>query len=304
MQNERWVADRALLRRLIHDHPEWTQKELAAWTDRSLGRVKKWIKRFREVPAGDARVLFGKLRGRTTPYPQTDAEVQERVVAIRDAPPENLRRVPGPKAILYYLARDPALQERTATLPRSTRTIWKILHRHGRIAPPLHRRHQPMERPAPMTAWQIDFKDASTVPADHDGKQQHVVEILNVVDMGTSIVVAAHAHADFHAQTARDSIAQILQTHGRPVVITVDRDTRWVGSASGGDFPSAFVRFLLCLGIQPIVCPAQRPDKNAFVERYHRSLKQECLLVLRPQTLEQVREARAGLCPALQPRTT
>jgi hypothetical protein len=66
-----------------------------------------------------------------------------------------------------------------------------------------------MERPAPMTAWQIDFKDASTVPADLDGKQQHVVEILNVVDMGTSIVVAAHAHADFHAQTARDSIAQI-----------------------------------------------------------------------------------------------
>jgi len=70
--------------------------------------VKKWIKRFREATAGDARVLFGKPRGRTTPYPQTDAEVQERVVAIRDAPPENLRRVPGPKAILYYLARDPA----------------------------------------------------------------------------------------------------------------------------------------------------------------------------------------------------
>src|SRR5712691_2762253 len=216
MQNERWVADRALLRRLIQDHPEWTQKELAAWMGRSLGWVKKWIKRFCEAPAGDARVLFGKPRGRTTPYPQTDAEVQERVVAIRDAPPENLRRVPGPKAILYYLARDPALQERTATLPRSTRTIWKILHRHGRIAPPLHRRHQPMERPAPMTAWQIDFKDASTVPADHDGKQQHVVEILNAVDMGNSIVVAAHAHADFHAQTALEAIAQILQTYGRP----------------------------------------------------------------------------------------
>jgi hypothetical protein len=210
MQNERWVADRALLRRLIPDHPEWTQKELAAWMGRSLGWVKKWIKRFREAPAGDARVLFGKPRGRTTPYPQTDTEVQERVVAIRDAPPENLRRVPGPRAILYYLARDPALQERTAPLPRSTRTIWKILHRHGRIAPPLHRRHQPLERPAPMTAWQIDFKDASTVPADHDGKQQHVVEILNVVDMGTSIVVAAHAHADFHAQTALEAIAQIL----------------------------------------------------------------------------------------------
>ncbi len=291
MQNERWVADRALLRRLIQDHPEWTQKELAAWIGRSLGWVKKWVKRFREAPAGDAHVLFGKPRGRTTPYPQTDAEVQERVVAIRDAPPENLRRVPGPKAILYYLARDPALQGRASTLPHSTRTIWKILHRHGRIAPALRRRHQPMERPDPMKAWQIDFKDASTVPADPEGKQQHVVEILNVVDMGTSIVVAAQARADFHAQTALEAMAQILQQHGKPLAITFDRDTRWVGSASGRDFPSAFVRFLLCLGIQPIICPPHRPDLNAFVERYHRSLKQECLLVLRPQTLEQVREA-------------
>jgi hypothetical protein len=115
--------------------------------------------------------------------------VQEHVIAFRDAPPENLKRVPGPKAILYYVARDPALQGRTTTLPRSTRTIWKILH-------------QPMERPAPMTVRQIDFKDASTVPAAPTGKQQHVVEILNVVDMGTSLVVAAQVHDDYHAQTA------------------------------------------------------------------------------------------------------
>jgi hypothetical protein len=50
---------------------------------------------------------------------------------------------------------------------------------------------QPMERPAPLSAWQIDFKDASTVPADPYSKRQHVVEILNVVDMGTSIVLAS-----------------------------------------------------------------------------------------------------------------
>ncbi len=39
MQNERWMADRALLRRLIQAHPDWTQKEkeLAAWIGRSLG---------------------------------------------------------------------------------------------------------------------------------------------------------------------------------------------------------------------------------------------------------------------------
>ncbi len=148
-----------------------------------------------------------------------------------------------------------------------------------------------MERPEPMKAWQVDFKDASTVPADPVGKQQHVVEILNVVDMGTSLVVATQVHDDFHAQTALEAMAQILHQHGLPSSITFDRDTRWVGSASGRDFPSAFMRFLLCLGIQPIICPPQRPDLNAFVERYHRSLKQECLLVMRPHTLEEVRDA-------------
>ena len=291
---ERWIADRAMLYRLMRLHPEWTQKELAAWIDRSVGWVKKWVKRFPEAPPGDGSVLLGKPRGRVTPYPQTDHEVQEHVIAIRDAPAENLKRVPGPKAILYYLARDPALQERTAPLPRSTRTIWKILHQHGRIASPSRREHQPMTRPEPMKAWQIDFKDASTVPAAPVGKQQHVVEILNVVDMGTSLVVAAQVHDNFHAQTALEAMAQILHQHGLPASITFDRDTRWVGSASGRDFPSAFVRFLLCLGIQPIICPPHRPDLNAFVERYHRSLKQECLLVTRPHSLEEVREVNAA----------
>jgi hypothetical protein len=63
-----------------------------------------------------------------------------------------------------------------------------------------------------------------------------------------------------------------------------------VGSASGRDFPSALRRFLLCLGIEPQICPPRRPDKNAFVERYHRSYNQECLQISRPGTLQEVCE--------------
>ena len=46
---ERWIADRAMLQQLIQKHPEWTQQELADWIGRSLGWVKKWVKRLREV---------------------------------------------------------------------------------------------------------------------------------------------------------------------------------------------------------------------------------------------------------------
>ena len=42
------------------------------------------------------------------------------------------------------------------------------------------------------------------------------------------------------------------------------------------------MRFLLCLGIKPQVCPPQRPDKNAFVERFHFSLEYEALQIDRP----------------------
>jgi hypothetical protein len=112
MCNEQWRADRALLRRLLDEHPEWTQPQLAAAVGRSLGFVKKWIPRFRQAPAGDQSVLFGLPCRRKTPYPQTDPLVEERILAIRDEPPENLKRIPGPKAIQYDLARDPALQGR------------------------------------------------------------------------------------------------------------------------------------------------------------------------------------------------
>ncbi len=51
----------------------------------------------------------------------------------------------------------------------------------------------------------MDFKDASSVPADPQGKQQHVVEVLNFVDAGTSILLSAQPRDDFHAETASSS---------------------------------------------------------------------------------------------------
>ena len=147
-------------------------------------------------------------------------------------------------------------------------------------------------------------KDATTVPADPDGKRQHVVEVLNFVDAGTSILLSAQAQADFHAETALEAVVHFLRQHGLPPMLTFDHDPRWVGSSSGSDFPSALRRFLLCLGILPNVIPPEPPQKNAYVERYHRSYNQECLQVHRPGTLEQVREVTAALRLALQPGAT
>jgi integrase-like protein len=109
------------------------------------------------------------------------------------------------------------------------------------------------------------------------------------VDAGTSIALSAQAREDFHEHTAIEAVIAFLRQYGRPRQMTFDRDPRWVGGVPGRDFPSPLRRLLLCLGIIPCVCPPHRPDKNAFVERYHRTYGQECLHIHQPSTLQEVR---------------
>jgi len=77
-----------------------------------------------------------------------------------------------------------------------------------------------------MQQGPLDFKDASSVPSDPHGKKQHVVEILNIIDQGTSVLVAHHIRTDFSAETALEAVAQTFAEHGLPSSITLDRDTQ------------------------------------------------------------------------------
>jgi hypothetical protein len=291
---EEWYAERAALRCLLRTHPDWTRTELATHLGRSLSWVKKWTQRLRAAPPNDTRVLWSRSRAHTAPYHRWEDAVVDRILAIRDQPPEGLRRIPGPKAILYYLQRDPILREQGAELPQSTGAVWRVLARNGRIVRLRRPDHEPMERPAPLTSWQLDFKDASTVSVEPEGKRGHVVEILNTIDTGTSILLGAQVREDYTAATSVQAAADLVREQGLPDHVTFDRDPRFVGSSKARDFPAPFVRFWTCLGVNATICPPHRPDKNAFVERYHRSYTAECLRVDRPTTVAAVREATAS----------
>ena len=279
-----WQADRAMLRTLLRTQPGWTHQDYADAVGRSLGWVKKWRKRLHAAPLDDVAVLHSQSRTRKQLPLKLSQTVIDRLLAIRSAPPAPINRIPGPKTIRYYLEQDPELRAQGLRVPRSTRTIWQILRQYGRIAD-RQRDHQPLPRPAPLVAWQLDFKDVSTVPADPEGKRQHVVEVLDTVDSGTSMLLGAQVRPDFTAETALRAVAELVQQVGLPTAVTIDRDVRFVGAPQQREFPSPFVRFWLCLGVAVTICPPRRPDKNPFVERYHRSFEYECLRIYRPHDL-------------------
>jgi transposase InsO family protein len=240
-----YYAARANFYYLWQQHPDWSHADFAAATGCSKDWVKKWLKRLREELAAGIplqQVLQGHSRARKTPPVSTDQLVVQTILSIRDQPPEGLRCVPGQEAIRYYLERDAMLQFFHLPIP-SCKTIYRVLKTHDRIQEQRPRLPQPMERPAPMTCWQIDFKDVTSVPADPEGKQQHVVETLNIIDMGTSVLLEAHVSSSFTAETALEALARTIAKYGRPKDITLDRDPRWVGSPAGSDFPAALVRF-------------------------------------------------------------
>lgn len=122
--------------------------------------------------------------------------------------------MPDPKAILSYLNRDEALKEGGLRLPKSTRTIHRVFQENGHIASHRPTVPEPIERPSPMQHWQLDLKDASTVPADPHGKKQHVGETLNSIDQGTRVLVAHHVRSDCSAETALAAIAQTFSEQG------------------------------------------------------------------------------------------
>lgn len=88
--------------------------------------------------------------------------VTKRIVEMRLSPPENLKRVPGPRALLYYLPRDPELQGAQFLLPRSSRTVWKILHTMGCLVTRSKESPHPDELRAPLEEIQMDFKDVGS----------------------------------------------------------------------------------------------------------------------------------------------
>jgi len=184
-----WVCKRAHLRALLTQHPDWSRKPLADAVGCSKSMVNTWKKRFAEADPHNAVLLFSRSRAPHHHPARLSEEVVERIIEIRLAPPEHLKRTPGPKALLYYLGRDETLRLRGLRLPRSTRTVWQILDQAGLIERDEERKRAPLPLQEPMQEVQMDFKEvsmASLDPTSPLSKQHHLIEVCNFVDAGSS----------------------------------------------------------------------------------------------------------------------
>jgi len=183
------IAKRATLRWLTECHPQWTHQELAAALGMSRFLREQVVPPIAPSRPQDVMVLHSRSRARQTPPASIASQlaIVQRILEIRSAPPENLHRVPGPEAILYSLHRDPTLKNAGLRLPHSQTPIGKIVRQAGCIALDSRQKPKPLEPRQPGEEVQFDLKDGSQVPADPEGKRQHVVEVANFIDAGTSI---------------------------------------------------------------------------------------------------------------------
>lgn len=266
-----WVLDRMRLFQLRRDHPEWSQSRLAEALHRSLSWVKKWLKRFREAEELSLEMFKSQSRAPHNRPREVIDVVHDVILSLRDGLKDLYGRVVGPKTILYHLHQDQVLKRRGAYLPKSTRTIWKVLREGGRI-PTKVREHHPLERPDPMQHWEMDF-----------GELKDGYEFLVVVDRGTSILIDTQTQKHFNAETALMALAKLFVQAGLPQKLRFDNDSRFVGGWLNDRYPSALMRFLWCISVEPDLVEPGKPYHKPFVERSIRTLKHEKLWVDQPK---------------------
>jgi hypothetical protein len=185
-----WVCKRAHLRALLQLHPDWSKPQLADAVGCSKSLVTTWKKRFAEVDPHHVVVLFSRSRAPHHHPARLSEQVVERIIEMRLAPPDNLKRTPGPKALVYSLDRDetdaacvacacpgpPAPSGRSSTRPDSSSV-------------PRSASVPPCPWPELLQEVQMDCKDVTTAlpdPTSPLGKQHHLIEVCHFRDAGSS----------------------------------------------------------------------------------------------------------------------
>jgi len=265
-----WIYDRMRLYKLWKANPDWSLRQFARELGYDVKWVSKWLNRFKDAPCRSLKMFLSESRAPHHCPHRTSNAVRDVIGKLRESLSEKYHRNAGGRTILHELSKYPELAENGYVVPKSASTITRILKQLGYVLPKQKRDRHRLDLPPPMEEWEMDFGE---IRLSHDT----ILEFFIVVDRGTSRLVYLEGSEGYHAETALEAIARLFILKGLPKRLRFDRDTRFVASWTSDSYPSALVRFLHAVGVEPIVCPPRRPDLKPVVERTIKTLKYEWL---------------------------
>lgn len=228
----------------------------------------KWLAR-----SAAKEELTDRLRRPHSSPSRTDATIEERILAWRDAHPAW-----GARKIAHCLKRE-------GLVCPAHSTVHEILRRHGRIIVPLGgaAAHLRFELPEPNQLWQMDFK--GHVALSRGGR----CHPLTVVDDHSRYNLCLAACADEQRNTVQNRLELTFRRYGLPEAFFVDNGSPW-GDSSGQRW-TKFGVWLLKLGVAVLHSRPYHPQSRGKNERFHRTLKAEVFALGQFRDLAQAQQA-------------
>src|SRR5262245_48401968 len=228
---------------------------------RDYGVSRRWVITLvqRYLAEGDAGLEPRSRRPLRSPN-RTDWQVEDEIVAIR----KDLDKAghdAGAATIAFHL-------ERRHGHSPAVSTIWRILVERGFVTPQPHKRPKSsyvrFEADQPNQRWQLDTTHWTLA----DGTD---VEILNIIDDHSRLVVGSTARAVFKAADVVDGFRHATVTHGLPAQVLSDNGAIFTGVPRRAG-RVAFELELVALGISFRHSRPYHPQTCGKVERYHQTL--------------------------------
>jgi transposase InsO family protein len=236
-------------------------KEVAAAHGVSRSWLYELIARYREQ--GEEGLKAQSKRPRSSPT-RISAALEDEIVALRKSLAEEGLDA-GAHTIHYHLQR--RHRRKRKEVP-SVATIWRVLSRRGFVVPQPHKRPKSSWRrfqaELPNECWQAD----TTHWALADGRD---VEILNVVDDHSRLLVASRAFLTAKAADVVETFHQGVSAYGLPAALLTDNGAIFTAESRKGT--CAIELELIALGVDYKHSRPYHPQTCGKVERFHQTQK-------------------------------
>jgi transposase InsO family protein len=238
-----------------------TVTEAAARAGVTRQSLHRWLRRY--AASGLSGLADEPTRPTTCPH-QMPAGVEAQIAELRREHPGW-----GPRTIAHRL-------QGQGVVPVPGRSsIYRCLVRLDLIEPRHRRRrradYKRWERARSMELWQIDVVGGVALA---DGWK---ASIVSGVDDHSRFCVSALVVRRATARPVCDALARAMRAHGVPAQILTDNAKVFTGRSNTGGAEVFFDRICRQNGTRHLLTAPRSPTTTGKVERFHKTLRQECL---------------------------